>query len=184
MALLIVGLALFIGAHLVPSSSALRGALTSMLGAKGYRRAFAAASAIGLVLIGLGYARAPDEQIFEPSATARAILPVGMAIAFVLMATAYAPGRLRRLLRHPMLVSILIWAVLHLLANGDLASNILFGAFAVWAVAAILSAERRGQKIGGAAMNPRADVVAVLVGLAAFAVMLYLHEFLFGVSPI
>lgn len=184
MTLLIVGLALFIGAHLIPTSTRLRSALSGRLGANGYKVAFSMVSALGLVLMVLGYRAAPEVPIFEPSDSARGILPIGMAVAFVLLANAYAPGHLRRLLRHPMLVGVLIWAVLHLFANGDLASNILFGTIAVWTIFGILSAERRGQKLGGERASLGADVIAGLVGLVAFAVVLYLHEFLFGVSPI
>jgi len=182
--LLIIGLALFVGVHLVPSHPALRGGVTGAIGVNGYKIAFSLISAVGLVLAATGYARTPEEQIFVPSETARLILPLAMAAAFVLMACGYAPGRLRRLLRHPMLASVLIWSVLHLLANGDLASNILFGTFALWSVFAILSAERRAQKLGGERVRPWADPIAAGAGLAAFAVVLYLHETLFGVSPI
>jgi len=184
MALLIIGLALFVGAHLLPTSQALRGALVARLGQNGYKALVAIASGVGLVLTVIGFGRAPEEQIFPPSQTARMLLPVAMAVAFVLMATAYAPGRLRRLLRHPMLAAVLIWSGLHFLANGDLAGNILFGTFAVWSAFAILSAARRGQKIGGPSTRAGADVIAVVLGLAAFAAILYLHETLFGVSPI
>lgn len=184
MGLLIIGLALFVGVHLVPASPALRGALLGRLGTNGYKAAFSLLSGLGVVLIVMGYRAAPNEPIFEPSDSARGILPFAMAVAFVLMATAYAPGHIRRLLRHPMLASILIWAVLHLLANGDLASNILFGTFSVWTIFAILSAERRGQKLGGERMSWRADAIAGLIGLTAYAAALYLHGILFGVSPI
>ena len=183
MALLIIGLALFVGAHLLPTSQALRGALVARLGQNGYKALVAIASGVGLVLTVIGFGRAPEEQIFPPSQTARMLLPVAMAVAFVLMATAYAPGRLRRLLRHPMLAAVLIWSGLHFLANGDLAGNILFGTFAAWSAFAILSATRRGQKIGGPQTRAGADIIAVVLGLAAFAAILYLHETLFGVSP-
>lgn len=184
MELLIIGLALFVGIHLVPARPALRAAFVGRLGLNGYKIAFSLASALGLALIVLGYAQAPREQIFQPSETARLALPAAMGVAFVLMATAYAPGRIRRLLRHPMLASVLIWSVLHLLANGDLASNSLFGTFAVWSVFAILSAEKRGQKLGGARASLRADIIAAAIGLAAYVAVLFLHEPLFGVSPV
>jgi uncharacterized membrane protein len=183
MELLIIGLALFIGVHLIPAHPALRGAGVRRLGLNGYKIAFSLISALGLVLIVLGYRQAPEEQIFTPSETARALLPYGMALAFVLVATANVPGRLRRLLRHPMLAGLLIWSVLHLLANGDLAGNILFGTFAVWSVFAILSAEKRGHKLGGAEASARADILGVIVGLVAFAVALFLHAPLLGVAP-
>lgn len=184
MGLLITGLVLFIGVHLVPSSPRLRGAVTGAIGLNGYKGAFSLISAAGLVLIWVGYARTPYEPIFTPSETARLALPMGMAFAFILMACAYAPGRLRRVVRHPMMASVLIWSALHLLANGDLASNVLFGTFAIWSVFAILSAMRRGQKLGDDRIRPRADLIAAGIGLVAFAIVFYAHAWLFGVSPI
>ena len=184
MGLLILGLALFIGIHLVPASPALRAKVVGAIGLNGYKAAFSLVSTAGLVLICIGYAHAPTAQVFVPSETARLILPIAMALAFILMACAYAPGRIRRLMRHPMMASVLIWSPLHLLANGDLASNILFGTFALWSVFAILSAMRRGQKLGDDRIRPWADLVAAGVGLIAFAGVFYSHEWLFGVSPV
>jgi len=184
MGLLILGLVLFIGVHLVPTSPRLRGAVTSAIGLNGYKGAFSLVSAAGLVLIWIGYARTPYEPIFTPSQTARLVLPVAMALAFTLMACAYAPGRIRRVVRHPMMASVLIWSSLHLLANGDLASNILFGSFAIWSVFAILSAMQRGQKLGDNRIRPWADLIAAAIGLIVFGIVFYSHAWLFGVPPV
>ncbi len=184
MTLLIVGLTLLVGIHLVPTFSVLRATLAVRLGETGYRILFSLVSVAGLVLIVIGYRQAPYAQIFEPSRTANTFLPVAMAIAFVLVAAAYAPGRIRRLVRHPMMAGVLIWAAMHLLANGDLASNILFGAFALWAVFAILSAERRGKRLGDGRAGLKADLVAAIAGLIAFAIVLRFHADLFGAAPI
>lgn len=186
MALLIVGLVLFIGVHVLPSSPRLRGALAAKLGENGYKILFSLVSVAGLVLAGIGYGGAPQEQIFEPSQTARAFLPAGMALAFVLLVVANVPGRLRRLLRHPMLAGVLIWATLHLLANGDLASNLLFGGFAVWTVFAILSAEYRHKRPATDLKpgRPVYDLVGVAVGLILFWVVFRFHADLFGVAPV
>jgi uncharacterized membrane protein len=173
---------LFIGVHLVPAAPSLRAALAGRPGEKGYKILFSVVSAAGLVLIILGYRVAPAEQIFTPSETARSLLPVGMAIAFVLVAASQVPGHIRHLLRHPMLTGVLIWSGLHLLANGDLASNILFGVFAAWALFDIFSAEHRGKRATPPRPGFRADAIAVIAGLAVFAVMLYFHSDLFGVS--
>jgi uncharacterized membrane protein len=184
MALLIVGLVLFIGIHVVPTSARLRGALAGRLGENGYKILFSLVSAIGLIVAAIGYGQAPKEQIFEPSQTARAFLPAAMALAFVLIAVANVPGRLRRLLRHPMLAGVLIWAVLHLLANGDLAANLLFGAFAVWTVFAILSAEYRHKRPATDLKpgRPAFDLVGVAAGLIVFWLIFRFHAALFGVA--
>lgn len=184
MGLLIIGLVLFIGVHLVPSSPGLRSRITGAIGLNGYKGAFSLVAAAGVVLICIGYAHTPYEPIFTPSETARVVLPVAMALAFVLMACAYAPGRIRRLVRHPMMAGVLIWSSLHLLANGDLASNILFGAFAVWSVVAILSAMQRGQSLGNDRIRPWADWIAAAIGLIVFGIVFYSHAWLFGVSPV
>jgi uncharacterized membrane protein len=184
MALLIAGLVLFIGIHVVPSFGGLRSALVTALGEGGYKILFSLVAAAGLILTGIGYGQAPQEQIFVPSQTARIFLPAAMAAAFVLVAVANIPGRMRRVLHHPMLAGILIWAVFHLLANGDLASNILFGAFALWAVFAILSAEYRGKRLGSGEGSLKVDLAGAMVGLLVYALLFYFHENLFGVSPV
>ena len=186
MALLIGGLVLFIGIHVLPSSARLRAALAARLGENGYKMLFSLVSVAGLVLTVIGYGQAPQNQIFEPSQTARTFLPAAMAVAFVLVVIANVPGRIRRVLRHPMLAGVLIWSTLHLLANGDLASNVLFGAFALWTVFAILSAEYRGKrpaaerKQGSLAF----DLAGAVVGLLAFWLVLHFHADLFGVSAV
>jgi uncharacterized membrane protein len=85
-----------------------------------------------------------------------------------------------------MLAGVLIWSVLHLFANGDLASNILFGAFAVWTVYAILSAEYRGKRpavADGKRGNSAFDLAGAVVGLLVFGLVLHFHADLFGVAP-
>jgi uncharacterized membrane protein len=183
-ALLIGGLILFIGIHVVPSFGRLRGALAAGLGESGYKILFSVVSAAGLILTGIGYGQAPQEQIFEPSQTARTFLPAAMAIAFVLVTVANIPGRIRRLVRHPMLAGVLIWAGFHLLANGDLASNVMFGAFALWAVFAILSAEHRSKRLGGGQGSLMVDLAGAVGGLVVYGLVFYFHADLFGVSPI
>lgn len=184
MALLIAGLILFVGIHVLPSFGGLRRALVARLGEGGYKILFSLVAAAGLVVTGIGYGQAPREQIFVPSQTARTFLPVAMAVAFVLVAAANIPGRIRRVLRHPMMAGILIWAVFHLLANGELASNILFGAFALWAVFAILSAEYRGKRPGSGQGSLMVDLAGAILGLLGYALVFYFHENLFGVSPV
>lgn len=184
MTLLIIGLCLFVGIHVVPAVPALRTDLAARLGERNYKVLFSVVSAVGLVAMILGYREAPSDQIFTPSDTARSVLPVAMAVAFVLMVASHLPSHIRRLLRHPMLTGVLIWAGLHFLANGDLASNILFGVLALWAVFAVISAERRGKRPGPARPGLRADAIAVVVGLTAFALVLYFHADLFGVAPL
>ena|SRR5690349_5473776 len=183
-ALLIGGLVLFIGIHVVPSFAGLRAALAGRLGENGYKALFSLVSIAGLLLVAIGYGRVPLEQIFEPSQTARFLLPAAMAIAFLLLGVSVVPGRIRPALRHPMQASVLVWAAFHFLANGDLASNIMFGAFALWAVFAILSAEYRGKRLNKRPGSYKADLAGAVAGLLVYALVFHFHADLFGVSPI
>ncbi|MEZ5829864.1 MAG: NnrU family protein [Dongiaceae bacterium] len=184
MTLLIAGLVLFIGTHLLPNFAALRASAAARLGENPYKMLFSVVSVAGLVLIAIGYGRAPYEQIFEPSRTARLLLPPAMAIVFMLFGIANLQSRIRRLVRHPMLGGLLIWSALHFMANGDLASNVMFGAFALWSVFAILSAEHRGKRPSYGPGNLKYDAIGAIAGLLVFAIVFYFHASLFGVSPV
>ncbi|MEM1306037.1 MAG: NnrU family protein, partial [Pseudomonadota bacterium] len=90
-------------------------------------------------------------------------------------------------LKHPMLVAVKIWALAHLLANGDLASVIVFGAFLAWAVADRISVKRRGAlgPLGAADGTLTGDIVVVVGGVALYlAFLFWLHTWLIGVAPI
>jgi uncharacterized membrane protein len=105
----------------------------------------------------------------------------------VFVAAAYLPGRIRRTLKHPMLAGVKVWALAHLLANGDLGSILLFGAILAWAVAARISVKRRDEAVPhGAPLEPpsglRNDALAVAIGTVAYlAFVIWLHPLLIGV---
>jgi uncharacterized membrane protein len=106
-----------------------------------------------------------------------------MWFAFVALAcSGKAPGRIRGWLRHPMLVAVKVWALAHLLANGDLGGLLLFGSFLAWAVWDRIAVKRRGDL--GASRVPaftRADGVALIGGTVAYVAMIFLHPVLIGV---
>jgi uncharacterized membrane protein len=101
-----------------------------------------------------------------------------------LMVYALPAGKLKPMLKHPMLVAVKIWAVAHLLANGDSASVLLFGAFLVWGVVDRISVKRRGGALPVAG-SPVNDVIAVVAGLALYALFAFwAHQWFFRVAPI
>jgi hypothetical protein len=120
MALLVAGLVLFLGIHLVPALPPARLAVATRWGENRYKGAFSLISALGLVLIIAGYALSDDRtRVFAPLPAARAIAPYAMVVSFIMFAAANMKGHLRRSIRHPMLIGLLIWSTVHLLANGD-----------------------------------------------------------------
>ena len=134
MTLLIIGIIVMIGIHLVPAFPDVRERLIGQLGQNGYRLLFSVVSTLGLVLLVYGFAKAPVVQIWSPPYWTRYVALVLMLPVFILLIAAYLPGEIKAKVKHPFLVAIKTWALAHLIANGDLASIILFGSFLAYAV--------------------------------------------------
>jgi uncharacterized membrane protein len=184
MTLLIVGIIVFLGVHLLPTVTDLRARLVSSLGEAGYKAAFSLLSLASLILLIYGYATAPLVQLWSPPAWTRWVAIVLMLPAFIFLVAAYVPGRIRARLKHPFLVAVKTWALAHLIANGDLASVILFGSFLAYAVYDRIALKyRRPSSVVGieGPERPQNDVIAVVLGTVLYAVFLvWLHPLLIG----
>lgn len=184
MAILILGLLLFLGIHLVPALPGLRRGLHASLGEKRYKGLYSLASALGLALIVFGYGRAPaDPRLFDPFPLAMRTAPPVMLLSFVLLAAANMRTHIRRTLRHPMLLGVLLWSLVHLLANGELCATLLFGAFLGWALIDLASASARGA-VRSFQPSAAQDVAAVAGGLGLAALVMAFHRPLFGAAAV
>ena len=182
MTLLVAGLVLFIAVHLIPSVVPLRAALIARLGPGPYRGLFSLVAAAGLVLIVWGFARAPFEPLYAAPAWGRQVAMFAVPVALVLFAAANMPTHIRAVLRHPMLLGLLLWAIAHLLSNGDLRSVVLFGGFAGFAALDLVSAMARDQRLStDKAPRLAMDAAAIVSGLAAAGLLAVFHATLFGV---
>ena len=184
MRLLNLGIAIFLGVHLVPAFPIWRDALVQRLGEPRYKRYFSLISGVGFVLIVVGFVLAErGPQLFEPVTGARMLAPIVVPIALILIAAANMPSRIRAVLRHPMLLGILLWSGVHFLANGSLRASVLFGAFFVWAAIDLTAALTRGP---ARAFVPQAkyDAMSVGGGLVVALVIMTLHRLLFGVPVV
>jgi uncharacterized membrane protein len=188
--MLIVGLALFFAVHLVPTVPELRARLVGITGARPYSGLFALGSAVGLVLIVLGYSTMQglgrgNPQLWVRPSWARHLTMLLMLPALILLVAAYIPSRIRSAARHPMLAAVALWAFSHLLVNGDLASVLLFGSFLVYAGYDIISANQRAAvgPLGKAQGGLVQDIVAIAVGVALYALLLFWgHRILTGIQ--
>ncbi len=174
MGLLITGIVLFFGIHLLPAFVGPRQRLVDMLGEAGYKTAFSLTSAIGFVFMLYGWRDVPHDPVFDPPAFSLLLSKVVMLPAFILLVAAYVPSNIRRLVGHPMIISVLLWALVHVLANGDRASLILFGAFLLYAIFDWASVVRR-QTERPAPASRRNDLIVVAVGVAVYIVVYRLH---------
>jgi len=181
---LYIGILLFFGVHLVPALGPLKAGLVNRFGDKGFRALFALVSATGLGLMIWGMAQAGNIPLYTPPAWGVMVTYLLVFPAFVLLASAHMKGRIRKMVRHPMLLGVLMWAIGHLLANGDLAGAWLFGSFAVYSVFGMVSASLR-EPAPDYTIKPVHDVMALVGGIAlALVFVFYAHQLLFGVKII
>jgi uncharacterized membrane protein len=182
---LIIGLVVFLGAHVFVTLRDKRAAAMARLGPM-YRALFALVAVVGLVLIVWGYGsyRAHEWiQIWTPPAFMRHITVGLMLIAVILFTAAFIPSHIKAKAKHPMLAAVKTWALAHLLSNGDLGSILLFGSFLAWGVYARIAAKRRGD--AGTTTAPSGwtnDIIVVAVGIVIYLALGFaFHPVIIGV---
>lgn len=187
MLILILGLIIFFGIHSVRIlAPAWRNERVKAMGEGPWKGVYSLVSLVGLVLIvwGFGVARAETGMLYDPPIWLRHIALLLMLFSFIsLMVFNLPPGRLKPMLKHPFLISVKTWAVAHLLANGETASVVLFGAVLAWAVWDRIAVGKRGE-VPPQPGPVKWDVIAVVSGLALYLLFIWkLHEWLIGVAP-
>lgn len=182
MIFLISGLSIFFGVHAIPMFPEFKASLQSRFGELRFKGIYSLVSLAGFALILVGMSRAEIRAVFSPPEWSAIVADLAMPVAFCLLVAAYVPTNFRRAIRNPMLSGVLVWALVHLLANGDLASMLLFGAFGVYAVVDIISANRRSSPTTPARQPLARDVLVLVIGFVAFWVVRYFHADLFGVA--
>jgi uncharacterized membrane protein len=192
MTLLLLGIVIFLGMHLVRVvAPGLRASVIERQGKGVWMGIYTAISLAGLLLIiyGFGEARAVTGMLYNPPVFVKHISLLLMLLAFICLAAGFLPaGRIAVAVKHPQVLSIKIWALAHLLANGETSSVLLFGSFLAWAVILRISLKRReraGEKVLPVFRSTSNDLLAVVIGAVAYGLFVWkLHEWLIGVAPI
>src|SRR5215813_9457921 len=175
LAIMIVGLAVFLLPHVFTTRRDNRSAVIALIGEGPYKGLYSLVAIIGVILIGWGFARYRANEwidVWYPPAWTRHVTVALTWPAIIFIVAAYIPGNIKRRLKHPMLVGVKLWAFAHLLSNGDLGSIVLFGAILAWAVFDRITLKRRTDPgapsipIGGWGNDVAAIVVGTLVYLA------------------
>jgi uncharacterized membrane protein len=186
MLFLVIGLVVFLGVHSVSIvDRASRDTLAARMG-NAWRGAYSVIALIGFVLLiwGYGQARVEPVVLYTPPTWLRHLSLLVLMPVFPLLVAAYTKGRIKAVVKHPMLVATKLWAAGHLLANGTLADLLLFGSFLAWAVADRVSVKKRGLDPVIERPNVMHDVIAVVVGLAIYGwFVVQGHAWLIGVAP-
>jgi len=182
MDILLLGTTIFFGVHLVPSFVNFRAKIINRIGEAKFKGLYSITALIGLILIIYGKSEAEYVSIWEPTIWSRHVVIVTMLFTFYLFAAADMKSNIKRYIRHPMLLGVLLWSCVHLLANGDLASIILFGSFAVFSLFGMVSANIRGALVQKEKYPIQKDVVSVIAGFVAYAIFVFfVHPYLIGV---
>lgn len=186
MSLLVAGIVLWFVVHSFPAfAPTKRDALVAKLGEQRYRGLFSIVSIATLVIIVFGWKAATPTQIYVPPLMPGIVPSVLVLVGLVLFFASQMNGNIKRIIRHPQMTGTFLWALAHLLTNGDSRSVALFGGFAFWALFEIVMINKReGPRGELPAASGKFDLIAVVVGVAVFGLIGHFHLRLFGVSPL
>jgi uncharacterized membrane protein len=199
MALLILGLVLFLGAHSTRIfADNWRQAVLERWGEKAYKGIYTLVSLVGfgLLIYGFNQVRWDSPALWMPPVWVKHVAALLMLLSLVLLACAHAPrNAIKAKLHHPMVLSVKVWALAHLLANPRVADLVLFGAFLIWSVLNFRAARKRDRLAAAASEEAGTWVVpevsaaatwrAVGIGVVVWSILLsHGHVWLFGVSPL
>ena len=179
MALLAVAVLAFSLIHLIAAVPSAKARLQQALG-RAYGPVFGIAATVALVLIVVGWRAAPYVAIYEPPMRARQATVGLLLLAFLCLGVFLFRGRLRQHLRFPLAIAVMLWAIGHLFANGDLASLILFGGLFAYAAAHLGLGLAHGIKPSPEVRSGH-DVLSLIAGVALYVAMVQLHPLLTGV---
>ncbi len=226
MVMLVAAALVFLAIHLLISGTRARDAITGAIGERTYMGLFSLASVVVIAWLCIAYnmaqSSAQNAFLYDLGPAVRDLAIPVVLLAFLIgvpglmMPNPTSVGQagavandvhgILRVTRHPFLWSVAIWAGFHLLANGDLASVILFGTFFVLALSGTASIDaKRKRKLGAAwdsfaAKTSNVPFAAIAAGrnqlklgeyldwrfftaLAIFLAALFAHAWIFKASP-
>ncbi len=179
MQVMVLGLVLWVASHLF--KRVLPG-VRARLGDLPGKMLVTVLSLSAVLLMVIGYRRAEIDPVYTPLAGMGHLNNLLMLIAVFLFGVSHSKGRVKSLLRHPMLLSVIIWAVAHLLVNGDMASIVLFGGLGLWAVVSIVLINAQETWTPPAPGGLRSDAIAVVIALVLYGLIAGVHIWL-GHNP-
>jgi uncharacterized membrane protein len=175
MNLLIAGVLLWVIVHLSPSlAPGVRQRLIDKLGEKPYRGVFALMIVASLFMIVFGWRSTPEQYLY--------VLPV---VSVFLLGAAHSKSVVKRYIRHPMLMGVVVWSVSHLLTNGTTRALILFGALGIWALVEMPLLNARDRDWVRPDPTPLSgEMKGLFISAIVMAVLIWLHPYFSGVSPL
>ncbi|MDS7597714.1 NnrU family protein [Agrobacterium tumefaciens] len=156
-----------------------------------FRGLYSLVSIIAIVLLVYGFGEARQETgiLWYPPIWMSHIALTLMLLSMICLVASLVPaGHIATKTKHPLVLAVKIWALAHLMANGETSSVLLFASFLAWGVVLRISLKRReraGEHVVRPFVSGRYDIIAVIGGVALWAAFIFkLHEWLIGVQPL
>ncbi|TXI10300.1 MAG: NnrU protein [Rhizobium sp.] len=186
LAMLVLGILLWAAAHLfVALGVDARSRIIRAIGLNPYKGLFSLTLILALVLIVMGWKAMPGAVLYSPPAGMRHVTMLLMPIAVILFISARAPTDIKQFIRHPQLTGVKLWAVAHLLSNGEMRAVILFGGMLAWAVLEVIFINRRdGVWKKPLHVGAARTTISALIGLAVAVALMFGHRLFTGVQII
>lgn len=186
MSMFLIGLIIFLGIHCISIlNDSLRNRIVSKIGEWPWKGIYSLISIFGFIVMLRGYEaiRFDSPLLYTPPTWLQYFSMLLFLPVFPFLIAAYLPGRIKRVIKHPMLIATILWAIAHLFSNGSLVNVILFGSFMSWAIIDVISiALRPPRPIPGAPYSSFNDIIACVAGLGVYlGFIFWLHEALTGI---
>lgn len=186
MTLLILGLALWWVTHLEKIwAPGRRATWVARMGEGPWKGIVTLATFIAIALMVVGYRQAEGDPAILWTAPLWFwhLNNALMALAVLVFIAGFFASPVRRWIRNPQLTGVKLWALAHLLVNGDVHSLILFGGLLAWAVVAVIGIKRRDGPRGALPESSTGGLIAHLVVAAVlFGLIIAVHGWL-GARP-
>jgi len=189
MLFLVFGLLVFLGTHSMRiNTDGLRERLIEGVGLARFKAAYSLVSLFGfaMVVYGFGVARDAPIVLWTPLQPMKYLAYFLTLVAMIFMAAVYVPrNAIKTKLHHPMVLSVKVWALAHVLANGTLAHLVLFGSMLVWSVLLFRASRARDKRnqVVYATGNKGATILTIEIGIAMWLVFVgWAHGWLIGVQ--
>jgi uncharacterized membrane protein len=178
MTMLMVGMVLFFGTHLVPNIAGVRAGLVNGIGEKTYMSMYAILSLVGITLMFVGRSRADFELLWVAPGWLQIVTMIFMFASFYCLLAMFMPTNVKKWVHHPMLTFMLLFGVGHLLSNGDVAALVFFGSLAIFSLFKIVSLSKRVPAESFAGVSLGKDLIVLASTFVVYIAVIYIHPYL------
>ncbi len=181
---LVAGVLLWSLVHFSPSlAPGIRRSLSTSIGEPAYKGLFASLVVLAVILMVLGWRSHSPVDIRTPSTVDGIIAAIFVFAALFLFSASFLGSNVRRIVPHPQLAGVVLWAAGHLVVSNDDRSIVLFVGLALWAVIQTRLLNRRdGKRPSSEPLPITAEIKPLAAAVAAFALLVFVHPYLSGVA--